>query len=638
MESEIHCTIPASLFSNHKITEDEIERISLSVSEFCRKELSGIRKKVEKLSLVNDNSQTFQNFTQLVPLLLRHSNINIQQFHKHCRSCIITEAEVFEMAEIIHNKWLEEVIGLSNDPELLSDKYYDFAPFKQLPIEVRMMYCELVFVIPIIFKKAGFEIIRKSESEFFNIEIAEKLARIIYSRYRKSIMELKEASKSTEETSILDERLKQNPPNFDHLSEEMKLSNIDNAYHIPTKLLSIGYKIHYKFEKDVEVPLLVLSEHEIETMARIEHDRWCWERRLSGWSYAKTRDNSKKFHNCLVPYDSLPEEEKGKDRNLVALIPSLLKDINLGAVPLSPEVAEKISYVKKDWGCISELKTSLSRLKSSLPPGLMDQLMPDIKKVETSIEDLKDAFNNGKELQHCFLPSVLEFKEYLSDSFVLNKPKDIVSGDFYFISKIGNEVIISSADCTGHSISAAILTSVCYHCLDIAVRQNRITDPSTILDFAVSGIKEFLKYDKHSNSDKFGMDFTVCSLNTEKNLLRFSGFGRPIYYFKAGEFKEIRGIGSSLSYVQTKKLIRTYDIRLSKGDTFYLFSDGYVAQFGEGGKTFKTSRFIELLNKIQGLALFDQGEKLNHVIEYWRRSSEINQSQTDDILVIGVKI
>jgi serine phosphatase RsbU (regulator of sigma subunit) len=638
MENEFHCIIPASLFSNPKITNHEINKISSIVNEICRKEISGIRDKVIKLSLVRENSLTWQNFPQLIPPLLNHSNINIQHFRKHCRSCIITEAEVYEMAETIHNKWIEEVTSIHHDTEMLAEKYKDFMPFKQLPQEVKITYCELIYVIPIIFKNAGFEIVRKSESEFFNIEIAEKLARVIYSRYRKSLIEMIKASSNKEETTLLNERLKLNPPNFDDLSEEMKLSNIDNAYHIPTKLLSIGYKIHYKFEKDVEIPLLVLTEHEIETMSRIEHDRWCWERRLAGWSFAKIRDNSKKLHNCLIPYDSLPEEEKRKDRDLVGLIPSLLKDINLGAVPVSTEVAEKISYVKKDWGCISELKTSVSRLKSNLPDGLIDALSYDIRKVESSIEDLKDAFNTGKELQNSFLPSVLEFKEYLPDSFVLNKPKDIVSGDFYFISKIGNEVILSVADCTGHSISAAILSSICYHCLDIAVRQRKITDPSRVLNFAISRIKEFLRYDKHSNSDKFGMDFTVASFNTGNNILRFSGFGRPMYYFTNGEFREVKGIISNVSYNLAKKLIRTSEIQLTKGDSFYIFSDGFVAQFGENGKTFKSSRFSELLKEIQKLSSFDQGEKLNQALEYWRRSSDINQSQTDDILVIGVKV
>jgi serine phosphatase RsbU (regulator of sigma subunit) len=638
MESEFHCIIPSSLFSNPKISNHEIKKISSMVNEICRKEILGIKDKVKKLSLVRENSLTWQNFPLLIPFLLNHGNINIQRFIKHCRSCIITEAEVYEMAEIIHNKWIEEVTAITNDAELLAEKYNDFMPFKQLPHDVKITYCELIYVIPIIFKNAGYEIVRKSESEFFNIEIAEKLARVIYSRYRKSLIEMIKAAGNKEETTQLNERLKLNPANFDDLSEEMKLSNIDNAYHIPTKLLSIGYKIQYKFEKDVEVPLLVLTEHEIETMARIEHDRWCWERRLAGWSFAKVRDNTRKLHNCLIPFDNLPEEEKGKDRDLVGLIPSLLKDINLGAVPVSPEVAEKISYVKKDWGCISELKTSVSRLKSNLPDGLIDQLTYDLKKVETSIEDLKDAFNNGKELQNSFLPSVLEFKEYLADSFVLNKPKDIVSGDFYFISKIGNEVVLSVADCTGHSISAAILSSVCYHCLDLAVIQRKLTDPSKVLNFAISRIKDFLRYDKQSNNDKFGMDFTVCSFNTGNNTLRFSGFGRPLYYFTSGEFREVKGIISNMSYNQAKKLIKTVEIKLAKGDSFYIFSDGYVAQFGENGKTFKSSRFSELLKEIQKLSSFDQGEKLNQALEYWRRSSDINQSQTDDILVIGVKI
>jgi serine phosphatase RsbU (regulator of sigma subunit) len=273
-----------------------------------------------------------------------------------------------------------------------------------------------------------------------------------------------------------------------------------------------------------------------------------------------------------------------------------------------------------------------------MPDKLIQQLELDLKKVESSIEDLKDAFNSGKEVQNSFLPSVLEFKEYLTDSFVLNKPKDIVSGDFYFISKIDNIIVLSVADCTGHSISAAMLTSVCYYCLDLAVRKRKITDPSKILNFTISRVKEFLRYDRRSNSDKFGMDFTVCTLDTDNNILRFSGFGRPLYYFTDGGLKEIRGIGSNLSYNNAKKVIRTIEIPLSKGDSFYLFSDGYVAQFGQNGKTFKSSRFCDLLREIQDLPSFDQCEKLNQTIEYWRKSTDINQSQTDDILVIGVKI
>jgi serine phosphatase RsbU (regulator of sigma subunit) len=639
MENELHFILPASLFSNSKITGSEIRKISLSVKEFCNNELSGIMGKIKTLSLVSDDFLILQNFQQLIPLLLNRKNLNIQRFKKHCRSCIITESEVFELAEVIHNKWMDEADEKYQDKELLADKYPDFISFKQLPLDVKMRYCELVYIIPIIFKKAGFEIIRRSEAEFINIEIAEKLARVIYSKYRKSIGTLKDDSKNIyKELYLVDEASPQNAPEFDDLSEDIQMSNIDNAYHIPTKLLSIGYKIQYKFEKDIEIPLLLLTDPEIETMARIEHDRWCWERRLAGWTYAKKRDNSKKYHNCLIPFDNLPEEEKRKDRILVNLIPSLLKDICLGAVPLSPEISEKISYVKKDWGCISDLKTSVSRLKSNLPDKLIQHLEYDIRKVESSIEDLKDAFNNGKELQNSFLPSVLVFKEYLSDSFVLNKPKDIVSGDFYFISKIENTVVLSAADCTGHSISAAMLTSVCYYCLDLAVRKRKMTDPSKILNFAISRIKEFLRYDRYSNVDKFGMDFTICALDTEKNILRFSGFGRPLYYFTGGEFKEIKGVGSNMRYRQAKKVIRTEVIPLSKGDSFYIFSDGYVAQFGENGKKFKSSRFCNILTEIQELSPFDQCEKLNQTIEYWRRSTDINQSQTDDILVIGVKI
>ncbi len=134
------------------------------------------------------------------------------------------------------------------------------------------------------------------------------------------------------------------------------------------------------------------------------------------------------------------------------------------------------------------------------------------------------------------------------------------------------------------------------------------------------------------------MDFTVCALDLEKNILTFSGFGNPVYYFSNGELKICKGILSLYSYEQAKKMIKTTPVQLAKGDTFYLFSDGFADQEKESGKKFQQRRFKTLLSGIQPLTLNDQCEKLNQTIEEWRRSVDIHQPQTDDILIIGVKI
>jgi serine phosphatase RsbU (regulator of sigma subunit) len=273
-----------------------------------------------------------------------------------------------------------------------------------------------------------------------------------------------------------------------------------------------------------------------------------------------------------------------------------------------------------------------------IPEDISGMAKSEIENVYSSIENIKSSFAFGKQVQASFLPSILEFKEHLPDSFVLYRPKDIVSGDFFFISKQNSSVIISAADCTGHGISAAILTAVCYNYLDMAVNKKRISDPAEILRFVIPRIEGFFGRNKLVTGNNFGMDFTVCSLDVRSNILHFAGFGNPLYYYTDGELKVIKGISSFNKFDQVRKLINTSEIQLKKGDIFYIFSDGFADQEGEGGKRFQPRRFRELLTDIQKFSVHDQCEKMNQAIEGWRRSNETGQSQTDDILVIGVKV
>ncbi len=161
-----------------------------------------------------------------------------------------------------------------------------------------------------------------------------KLARAIHSRYLHEI-----------KNQILkaDNYIFYNPGNlenqyvsdFDDLPDDIKYSNIDNAVHIPTKLLSIGYKIR-QVKKGFRPFALHLNQEEIETMARVEHIRWSWEKRLNGWVYGNSKDEVIKTHPNLISYEQLSESEKQKDRELVKLIPAFLHDIDYEAFPVSP--------------------------------------------------------------------------------------------------------------------------------------------------------------------------------------------------------------------------------------------------------------------------------------------------------------
>jgi serine phosphatase RsbU (regulator of sigma subunit) len=638
MKNNLNFKIPGSLFAS-AATGYEISEASESVVHNTINEINTVRQESLELTFSREENQLNSNFWTLMPVILEQYNLSIRKFSKHYRSCIITETEIYEMAGMIHSMWMEEMIRIHPDKELIEERYPDFIPFERLDKNLARLYFEYVYIIPIVFRKSGYEIIRKSEAKFLSIELAEKLARVIHSRYRKSMESIEKGSvRKFEELDLSDANSYQFTSEFDDLSEDVKRSGIDNAYHIPTKLMAIGYRVMNDPDPDIEVPLLKLSDHEIETMARIEHDRWCWERRLSGWKYSPERDNSKKLHNCLIQYDALSEEEKEKDRILVRLIPYILKDIGIVTWPILPEDYEKIGYVKKEWGCISELKTAVNRLKAVMPEELAEKMKEELKTVDSSIESIKSSYALGKLVQTSFMPSILEFKEHLPDSFVLYKPKDIVSGDFFFIFKLNSAIILSASDCTGHGISAAILTSVCYSCLETAVSKRKITDPAKILKFVIPRIEEFFSNNKYTPGNKLGMDFTVCSFDLDTGKLGFSGFGNPLYYHSENELKVIKSISSFNRFNQVRRMISTSEIQLKRGDSFYIFSDGFADQEGENGKRFQQKRFRELLADIHHLSMTEQCEKLNHEIEEWRRSGGIGRPQTDDILVIGVNV
>jgi serine phosphatase RsbU (regulator of sigma subunit) len=627
-----------SLIISQQITEVELNELSTRVENLFKVEIENIYKKIKSLPLVYEKSDTFDNLLQLFYLLLGEWPLNIQQFDKHCHSCIITEAEVSEMSGRVHEEWIQEIKEKWLETDDSEPEYYEMVPFVDLSLTKQKLYYEFIYIIPIVFKKAGYEVIRKSEAQFINISIAEKLARVIHSAYQKSML-AKSGNLQVLYNNLYPDVSSKSIPDYDDLPESLKLSNLDNAYHLPTKLLSIAYKIQKVEGDEVEIPLLVLTDQEVETMARVEHDRWCWERRLAGWTYGKIRNNDKKHHNCLIPFDDLSQEEQEKDRVVIRLVPSLLKDIAYVAVPVAPELSESITYIKKEWGYISEIKTEFNLLKAQLNKNYAPLPLERITNIELLLRNVKDSFDAGKKVQQSFLPTIFEFKEYLPESFVLYKPKDIVCGDFYFIKKIDDTVILAAADCTGHGIPAAILTATCYNILDMAVRHENITRPSEILNFVIEQLSFIFQYSDKQSGNKFGMDITVCSLNLRSHKLRFSGFGNPLYYFSHGDFNQIKGINSLLDSRSIKEMLRTDEIQLCKGDTFYIFSDGYKDQFGSAdNEKYNVKRFKLLLHDIQILSVAEQCDILNQTIESWRRSSDYHFVQTDDILIIGVKI
>ena len=574
-------------------------------------------------NLKKDEKSFWYNYAAGVMDKLKSLNLFIRPFEDFCRTCIITDNEIAALAQ------------LDFETIIIRKKFRTFKNLKQFCIELN-------YLIPVCLKKTGYEIIRYEEASEINILMVRKLARAIHSRYLHEIRNQRlkandyifyNSGKTGSQYSV----------DFDDLPDEIKYSNIDNATHIPTKLLSIGYKIRH-VKKGFKPFALHLNEEEVETMAMVEHIRWSWEKRLNGWRFGKVKEEIGKTHPSLIPYEQLVESEKEKDRELVKLIPAFLQDINYEAYPVSPNRIKKLSYAIKPQSSIHKILDETRELNeniksiATLTPEIEEMIRIRNKKIEEAISEVEGSYNYAQHIQQTFLPEDLYIRECFPDSFVLFKPKDIVSGDFYFFSRQAHLIIFAAVDCTGHGIPGALLSTLGYGILDQAVNEIKLTNPSHILHHLYSKIHRYLRNDTDGTGISDDMDIILCILDTRTNILTYSGVKNPLYRITKDELIEYQAQNQAdANYEEDGCQFSTTKIQLDISDTLYLGSDGFSDQFGgKHHKKYQRIRLKNFLQNLKGCSMPEQSDRLYEEIERWREAN--NEDQTDDILLIGIRI
>ena len=251
-------------------------------------------------------------------------------------------------------------------------------------------------------------------------------------------------------------------------------------------------------------------------------------------------------------------------------------------------------------------------------------------------KDIMDSINYAKRIQDSMLPPLSQIKNELTDSFVLFKPRDIVSGDFYWFAKKDGKIIIAAVDCTGHGVPGAFMSMIGNDILNSLVIERGITDAAEILHYLNLGIKGALKQDKTQNRD--GMDLALCVIEPEKQFIEFAGAKNPLIYIQNGEIKKIKGslysIGGGREGV--KSTFEKHAINVEKGTVCYIFSDGYQDQFGgEENRKFMTKRFKNLLLEIHEKSMPEQKQILEDTMRDWMGEK---YAQIDDIWVIGFRL
>ncbi|MBL4888371.1 MAG: tetratricopeptide repeat protein [Flavobacteriaceae bacterium] len=338
------------------------------------------------------------------------------------------------------------------------------------------------------------------------------------------------------------------------------------------------------------------------------------------FEYEKQKVQDDANHDKLI---AIELEEKDKQRIIIyATITGLI----LIAVFLF-FVFNRLQITRKQNKVIKEQKVIVEKAKHEL---------------EEKNQEITDSITYAKRIQEAILPTKDEVKELLPNSFIFYQPKDIVAGDFYWIDKKEEFVLFAAADCTGHGVPGAMVSVVCYAALNRVIRDYDLLDPGKILDKTREIVIEQLS--KTSENKGFsmenmndGMDIALCVLNTKTNQLKFSGANNPLWILRSGaeEIEETKANKQSIKRIENPIPFITHELKLSKGDCIYVFSDGFADQFGgEKGKKLKHKPFKQMLLSMKDETMDNQLQSINNQFNAWKGNLE----QVDDVCIIGVRI
>ena len=351
-------------------------------------------------------------------------------------------------------------------------------------------------------------------------------------------------------------------------------------------------------------------------------------------------DNSKeykKYVNKIVVID-------GEMTHSLMFCPMILKDKVIGVITV--QSYQKNRYTKQHLDILRTLAnyTAIAFDNALLYDNMEGEVKArtaEIEKQKIVLEDknlkITDSINYAQRIQQAILPSQEMISAILPNSFIFFKPKDIVSGDFYWAHAIDkHQILFAAVDCTGHGVPGAFMSIMGYNLLEQIVKENKIYQPALILSELSKLVVNSLKQTDAIGSVKEGMDIALCKIDYKNLELEYAGAHNSLNLIRNGVLTETKANQRSIGISITSAVqFRNHKIKLEKGDCVYIFSDGYADQFGgKLNQKFFYQPFRELLVDIHQLSMEEQRLKLEKTISEWKGERE----QTDDMLVIGVKI
>jgi serine phosphatase RsbU (regulator of sigma subunit) len=265
-----------------------------------------------------------------------------------------------------------------------------------------------------------------------------------------------------------------------------------------------------------------------------------------------------------------------------------------------------------------------------------EEVVAQKEEIERQKISLTDSILYAKRIQNAMLPAESQMKHALNEYFLIFWPKDIVSGDFYWMSQKADKVFLTAVDCTGHGVPGAFMSMIGTSLLNKIVNEHEIYKPSEVLNHMKSGVVNALNKEGQAESTNDGMDMSFVSLDFKNKKLEFAGANNPLYIIRGGDMLIFKGDKQPVgAFVKDDEPFTNHEVDLKKGDMVYIFSDGYQDQFGGENKTkFMVGKFKKLLVEIGELTVEEQRDRLTRIHQEWRGTV----GQVDDIVIIGIRI
>jgi serine phosphatase RsbU (regulator of sigma subunit) len=325
---------------------------------------------------------------------------------------------------------------------------------------------------------------------------------------------------------------------------------------------------------------------------------------------------------------------------------SLELGLTLQILTFSIGLSERINLLKKSKELaqrriIDQLRENAA-LKDKVNRELEDKVQERTQEIQTQKEhiekqnkEIKYSFDYAKKIQNTVLPRHEVFNGLFAEHFIFFKPRDIVSGDFYWISQSDRQIVLTAADCTGHGVPGSLMSMLGITMLHEIVNEKKVMHSEEILNQLRLSIARTLKQEGKIGEQKDGIDMALMIYDTDRRKLEFSGANNPLYIIRNGEMLEYKGNNMPVAYYEKMSDFTRYTIEMKQGDRVYMFTDGFPDQFGgPQGKKFKYRPFKDLLLEVHERPMEEQQRILNLIFDEWKG----DLTQIDDVLVIGLRL